>query len=59
MPVMDGLTATKAIMAGYSEKERPIVICMTANSLKEDYNQCMNSGADGYLLKPASKALLQ
>ncbi|TPX65131.1 hypothetical protein SpCBS45565_g05381 [Spizellomyces sp. 'palustris'] len=59
MPVMDGLTATRAIMEQYSDKVRPIVITMTANALHEDYVQCMQAGADGYLLKPASRDILE
>ncbi|TPX55729.1 hypothetical protein PhCBS80983_g05101 [Powellomyces hirtus] len=59
MPVMDGLTATRIINEIYPSRERPVVIIMTANALHEDYMQCMQSGADGYLLKPASKEVLK
>ncbi|KAI9096548.1 hypothetical protein DFS34DRAFT_145500 [Phlyctochytrium arcticum] len=59
MPVMDGLTATRLIMETYTEKQRPAVITMTANALHEDYVLCMHAGADGYLLKPASKEVIR
>ncbi|KAJ3047313.1 hypothetical protein HK097_011648, partial [Rhizophlyctis rosea] len=59
MPVLDGLGATRLIRQRYTERESPVVIVMTANALHEDYIQCMQSGADAYLLKPASKQLLR
>ncbi|KAJ3174784.1 hypothetical protein HDU87_006900 [Geranomyces variabilis] len=59
MPVMDGLTATRLINEIYPVNVRPIIIIMTANALHEDYLQCMQSGAEGYLLKPASKEVLR
>ncbi|KAJ3167364.1 hypothetical protein HDU88_002286 [Geranomyces variabilis] len=59
MPVMDGLTATRLINEIYPVRVRPIIIIMTANALHEDYLQCMQSGAEGYLLKPASKEVLR
>ncbi|KAJ3161132.1 hypothetical protein HDU86_007754 [Geranomyces michiganensis] len=59
MPVLDGLTATRMINEIYPLRDRPAIIMMTANALHEDYLQCMQSGADGYLLKPASKEVLK
>ncbi|KAI8819202.1 uncharacterized protein EV422DRAFT_121252 [Fimicolochytrium jonesii] len=59
MPVMDGLTATRNILQTYSDDERPAIVTMTANALHQDYLECMAAGADGYLLKPASKDVLR
>lgn len=49
MPDMDGLQATAAIHQRYGA-ERPRIIALTANALERD--ACLNTGMDGYLLKP-------
>ena len=50
MPVMDGMTATRQIIA--KEHSPPVVIAMTANALKEDLEKCLEAGMQGYLSKP-------
>jgi signal transduction histidine kinase/BarA-like signal transduction histidine kinase len=54
MPVMDGLTATRALRAGDAgDKNRWIpVIALTANAAVEDKKICMDAGMDDYLAKP-------
>ncbi|KAJ3017042.1 hypothetical protein HKX48_003757 [Thoreauomyces humboldtii] len=59
MPNLDGLSATRIIHKTYKAMQRPIIIIMTANAMHEDYMQCMQSGAEGYLLKPASREVLK
>ena len=52
MPGMDGLEATRCICATYPETERPYIVAMTANAMKEDREACLSSGMDDYLSKP-------
>ena len=51
MPVMDGLTATRAIRALPEMAELPI-IAVTAHALKEERHRCLEAGMSGYLSKP-------
>lgn len=53
MPVMDGLEATRNIMAlkRPDAKEIPI-IAMTANAFKEDRKKCLAAGMNEHLAKP-------
>ena len=59
MPVMDGLTAARAIRAlpGAYAKSTPI-IAMTANVLPEQVQKCLDAGMDDHLGKPISPAAL-
>lgn len=53
MPVMDGLTATRKIrqMSIPNAKTIPIY-AMTANAFKEDEEQCIAAGMNGFFSKP-------
>jgi PAS domain S-box-containing protein len=52
MPVMDGLTATKAIRQNSSLQTQPWIIALTADALPEDYEACMSAGMNDYMSKP-------
>lgn len=51
MPVMDGITATRAIRAENRYDDLPIV-AMTANSSTEDRDRCLEAGMNSFVAKP-------
>jgi HPt (histidine-containing phosphotransfer) domain-containing protein len=51
MPVMDGLTATRAIRQNSQFKDLPI-IAMTANAMASDRERCLEAGMNDHLAKP-------
>jgi signal transduction histidine kinase/AmiR/NasT family two-component response regulator len=58
MPVMDGLTATRAIRAGAGPNcDTPIVV-LSASARSEDHQAGLDAGADAYLNKPIDFAAL-
>jgi CheY-like chemotaxis protein len=50
MPEMDGLTATKMIRQ--LNPNYPWIVAMTANSLPEDRQICLDAGMNDYISKP-------
>jgi two-component system sensor histidine kinase/response regulator len=54
MPYMDGLEATRLICSRVSPSERPYIVAMTANAMKEDRELCLSAGMDDYVSKPIS-----
>jgi two-component system sensor histidine kinase/response regulator len=52
MPDMDGLEATRLICSRMGPSERPYIVAMTANVMKEDRELCLSAGMDDYLSKP-------
>ncbi|MGV3637192.1 MAG: response regulator, partial [Flavobacteriales bacterium] len=56
MPVMDGLTATRAIRSDL-RSDIPI-IALTANALKGDMEKCLGAGMNAVLTKPFQEAEL-
>lgn len=51
MPVMDGLSATRAIRRE-SIIDQPIIIALTANAMPEDKMECLKAGMDEFMGKP-------
>ncbi|MGM3307099.1 GAF domain-containing protein [Anabaena sp. WFMT] len=62
MPVLDGLQTTRAIRnwpdSHFLRRRQPVIIAMTANAMKEDEQNCLNAGMNGYLSKPVVKEKL-
>lgn len=60
MPVMDGLTATRAIRAWELANQHPStpIIALTASALKGDQEKCLAAGCTAYLTKPIKQEVL-
>jgi CheY-like chemotaxis protein/HPt (histidine-containing phosphotransfer) domain-containing protein len=60
MPVMDGLTATRAIREWERTNHRPPtpIIALTAAALKGDREKCMAAGCTAFLTKPIKQEVL-
>jgi PAS domain S-box-containing protein len=60
MPVMDGLTATRAIRAWEQANGRPPtpIIALTASALKGDREMCLAAGCTAFLTKPIKQEVL-
>ncbi|MEA5619365.1 response regulator [Cronbergia sp. UHCC 0137] len=56
MPEMDGITATKIIRQ--SDQPQPWIIALTANSLEEDRQICLDVGMNDFVTKPIAIAEL-
>jgi signal transduction histidine kinase/DNA-binding response OmpR family regulator len=52
MPDMDGLEATRFIVQEWPPQQRPRIIAMTANAMKEDREICLEAGMNDYVSKP-------
>ena len=61
MPVMDGVSATKKIIAHEKEHgmEHTPIVAVTANALKGDKERFLNDGLDDYIAKPAKQKDIQ
>jgi len=59
MPEMDGYSATQAIRerekTAKSSASRLSIVALTARAMKGDREKCLESGMDGYLVKPIQK----
>ncbi|HVB15449.1 MAG TPA: response regulator, partial [Stellaceae bacterium] len=58
MPVMDGLTATRAIRAAARYADLPI-IAMTANAMAQDRERCLAAGMNDHVGKPIEPRALR
>jgi PAS domain S-box-containing protein len=60
MPIMDGLSATRAIRVWEQTNHRlpTPIIALTASALKEDQEKCVAAGCTAYLTKPIKQEVL-
>jgi signal transduction histidine kinase/post-segregation antitoxin (ccd killing protein)/HPt (histidine-containing phosphotransfer) domain-containing protein len=60
MPIMDGLTATRAIRAWEQANDRlpTPIIALTASALKRDREMCLAAGCTAFLTKPIKQEVL-
>ncbi len=58
MPVMDGLTATRAIRAAETGRHRTPLIMLSANAMAQHRYEALAAGADLHVAKPVTAASL-
>lgn len=58
MPVMDGVTATKAIRSLESPKSAVPIVAITANAMVGDKERYLEAGMDAYVSKPIDSKIL-
>ena len=58
MPVLDGLHATRELLADHADREAPKVLMLTTFDLDEYVYEALRAGASGFLLKDAPAAEL-
>jgi signal transduction histidine kinase/DNA-binding response OmpR family regulator len=59
MPELDGVDATKRIIAEHPIGRRPRIIALTANAFDEDREACLAAGMDDYVSKPLKTETLE
>ena len=52
MPEMDGIEATGKIVEGLSGNRRPWIVALTAGATRDNRDEALESGMNGYLTKP-------
>ncbi len=58
MPVLDGLQATRELLADHADRDAPKVLMLTTFDLDEYVYEALRAGASGFLLKDAPAAEL-
>ncbi len=58
LPEMDGLETTRQLISKWGEN-RPRIVALTANAMREDKEKCFEAGMDDYLTKPVKPVELE
>ena len=59
MPELDGIDATRQIIAEHPQGRRPRIVALTANAFEEDRDACLQAGMDDYVSKPLKPETLE
>jgi len=59
MPELDGLDATRQILAEHPAGRRPRIVALTANAFDDDRLECLAAGMADHLSKPLQKEKLE
>ncbi len=59
MPELDGVGATREIIAEHPRDRRPRIVALTANAYDEDREACLAAGMDDYVSKPLKTETLE
>lgn len=61
MPGMDGVEATRRIRAGEGSEANAntLIVAITANTGKEDVQECFDAGMNNYISKPINRVILR
>jgi len=59
MPELDGLDATRQILAEHPVGRRPRIVALTANAFEDDRIECLAAGMADHLSKPLQKDKLE
>ncbi|MCX6134711.1 MAG: PAS domain S-box protein [Ignavibacteriales bacterium] len=59
MPEMDGMEASRVIVSRNVQRDRPIIVAVTADALQGDREKCIQAGMDDYITKPIRIADIQ
>ena len=59
MPELDGMDATRQIIAEHPPGRRPRIVALTANAFEEDREACLQAGMDDYVSKPLKAETLE
>lgn len=59
MPELDGLDATRQILAEHAPGRRPRIVALTANAFEDDRIECLAAGMSDHLGKPLQKERLE
>ncbi|HEX8032043.1 MAG TPA: response regulator, partial [Vicinamibacterales bacterium] len=59
MPELDGVDATRQIIAEHPPGRRPRIVALTANAFEDDREACLAAGMDDYVSKPLKTDTLE
>ncbi len=58
MPEMDGIETSKLIVNAIAKENQPVIVAMTANSIEEHKEKCLEAGMQDFVQKPITQEKL-